>query len=246
MLRSLALAVLLLLSMLWASTVWAEASSSVPSQASAHTPVKSELEIGPVDQWVMEVAIGDAHTCALTGAGAVHCWGDNTHGQLGDGTTQQRDAPVEVTGLPSGVSAIASGPAYTCAAASPFVWCWGAVLVQGQEEIWLSPRQVDYDANIVALTAGTKRSMPWQATGHTCALTRDGAVLCWGSNDNGQLGNGTIVAADAPVLVSEIDKGATAVAAGNHHTCALVVGGVQCWGWNGLRQLGDGTDADSR
>jgi hypothetical protein len=94
---------------------------------------------------------------------------------------------------------------------------------------------------------GTDGGMP-RVTGlaaggfHTCALLEDGRVQCWGWNVFGQLGDGTTMGRSTPVTVTGLSGMATALEAGDRHTCALLEDGrVQCWGHNGLGQLGDGT-----
>ncbi len=79
-------------------------------------------------------------------------------------------------------------------------------------------------------------------THHNCALTNIGAVLCWGDNPSGQLGDGTTVNRATPATVSGLNAGVAFITAGRAHTCALISSGaVQCWGSNDSGELGDGT-----
>ena len=203
----------------------------------------------PEPAWAESVATfdgGDQHTCVLTTAGGVQCWGDNSYGQLGDGTTTERTNPVDVVALTGGVTAIAAGGEHTCALTmSGGVQCWGrnqwGQLGDGtggtQDAFRAMPAAVvGLGSEVVALSAGQYQ---------TCALTILGAVTCWGKNENGQLGDGQScgsVVCTTPTDVAGLTGGVAAVVSGGHHTCALTTtGGAKCWGWNNTGEVGDGT-----
>ena len=187
------------------------------------------------------VVANQRHACALIGGGTVRCWGANQYEQLGDGTTQDSDtAAAPVIGV-EGATSLSAGIDYSCAVlADGSVRCWGFNL-SGQIgdgtmlNIAMESRQVRGVRGATAVAAGGS---------HACAVVAEGAVVCWGSNEFGQLGDGTTVDRDRPVPV-EGHAGATALSAGNGFTCALLADrSVRCWGVNGLGQLGDGTDED--
>jgi alpha-tubulin suppressor-like RCC1 family protein len=185
---------------------------------------------------------GTNSACALTAAGGVKCWGWNIHGELGDGTTESRTAPVDVIGLTSGVRHIAAGVDHTCAVTTTgAVKCWGqndyGELGDGSTDTSTVPADVVNAASgFQAVAAGIE---------HTCALTTAGAVYCWGQNLWGQLGDGSTVERHAPINVAALGVGVQAIAAGGRHTCALMkTGQLYCWGRNEDGESGQPNSTD--
>lgn len=185
------------------------------------------------------------HACAVV-SGAVKCWGDNGAGQLGDSSTTASSTPVLVTGLTSGVTAISVGggagymggsSSFSCAVVSGAAKCWGANSY-GQ----LGNGVSGYSATSSPVSvSGASSGVTAISTGdsHACAID-SGAVKCWGSNGNGQLGNGSksYSATSTPVSVSGVSSGITAISLGYSHSCVVTASAVKCWGSNSYGQSG--------
>jgi Tol biopolymer transport system component/alpha-tubulin suppressor-like RCC1 family protein len=185
----------------------------------------------------VSLAIGQ-HACGLTTGGQAYCWGRNTHGQLGDGSTTDRPAPVAVSGGLTFTMVTATANEHSCGVASGgAAYCWG----------WNNYGEVGdgttTQRSVPVLVSGglTFSSVSGGASAFTCGRTTGGAAYCWGVNNVGQLGNGTTTSSTVPVPVS---GGLTflVVNAGFAHVAAVATGGVgYAWGSNGQGQLGDGT-----
>jgi len=201
------------------------------------------VDVEGLGSGVTAISVGEYHSCALTGSGGVKCWGENYFGQLGDGTTDDSMTPVDVDGLDSDAVAVAAARYHACALTDTnIVQCWGRNLYgqlgDGTTDDTETPVTVqNLDGDIIAIS--TSRF-------HTCALTDDGGVQCWGDNNNGQLGDGTTDDSVTPVSVTGLDGTVVAISTGERHTCALTDEAVlQCWGSNFAGQLGDGTEDNS-
>ncbi len=191
---------------------------------------------------VREVTAGGMHTCALLETGEIYCWGNNEHGQIGDGTREERPTPVAVKGIEDAVS-VSAGDSHTCALLkSGGVKCWGyntfGQIGDGSTEDRIEP------VNVQNLSGSVKNISSGYF--HTCAVLSSGSLFCWGFNYAGQLGGG----ADKeklPVEVNGLNTEVLSVSAGHNHTCALMKnGGVKCWGANSSGQVGDGTMSERR
>ena len=206
------------------------------------------------------ISEGGSHTCALTSSGGVKCWGWGGKGQLGNDGTSNTDAPVDVVSTDgsstplANIIQISSGLEHTCAlTASGGVKCWGRAALGrlGNND---STNNKDAPVDVVSVNdVNTALSGIVQISGqldHTCALTSEGGVVCWGKNDNGRLGNdcNSSCSNSAQPVTVVAANGSTAplanivqVSAGGHHTCALTANNtVKCWGWGARGQLGNG------
>jgi alpha-tubulin suppressor-like RCC1 family protein len=197
------------------------------------------------------VAAGASHSCLLTYTGAVSCWGLNSSGQLGDGTTTNRSSPVSVS-LPLPAVGITAGDAHTCAVLSDStVRCWGRNRWNdyspsparygtvghndGSTDVFTSPTTVlDGVAGGHPTLTGVR--MVVAGGRHTCALMAAGTVRCWGINDYGQV-NGSAESSgslDADAAVFQTGQPAItaiSVTAGADFSCAVKANGqALCWG----------------
>jgi alpha-tubulin suppressor-like RCC1 family protein len=180
---------------------------------------------------------GRNHTCAVaTATGAAYCWGDNTFGQLGDGSTTARNSPAPVEGGRAFIE-ISAGGDHTCGVTLVLeTYCWGAnthgQLGDGTTTQRTTPVLVADNVGFARIASGGEFS---------CAMGVNQQLYCWGRNGDGELGLGSFVNHLTPQPVAG-SINPTGIAGGERHACATTFDGVAyCWGSNAFGQLGDGT-----
>jgi alpha-tubulin suppressor-like RCC1 family protein len=180
------------------------------------------------------VSAGGGHTCGIDVSGAVRCWGVNTTGELGDGSTMDRSTPVALRAagfppapLPARFVSIAAGTTHTCAVgADRSMWCWGSNL-RGQLATGTGFSTFIEAAQELAETGWASVSA---GNAHTCGIKDDATLWCWGANDRGQLGDGSLTDRRTPVRIE--GEGWTHVSCGLDHTCGIREATTYCWGNN--------------
>ena len=213
------------------------------------TDTSTQLAFRPVDgdlDWVSVVA-GDRVTCALKTGNRLYCWGLNDYGQLGTGGVTPSRVPVEV-GAAIDWAQVQTTSRTTCGVdLLGKAYCWGADFfgqlgdgtvnnnVAGATKV---PTQVGGATDWATVHTG------WS---HTCGRKTNGTVWCWGSDTNGQLGDGTASTANTlvPAQVGG-DADWSQLSANDNYTCGVRAGGhAWCWGLNLRGVLGNGTTTNS-
>ena len=220
-----------------------------------------------------EVSAGDVHTCALLDNRTVLCWGFGGDGRLGYGNTsnigdKQTPGSVGPVSLGGAAKAITAGGAHTCAILNDgSVRCWGfggAYQMNSGGDGRLGYGNTSNVGDTPATTPdkegpvylGTGRTAVAISAGnsHTCAILDNGDVLCWGFGADGRLGYGDTNAVGSTPQTLPGNHGvvplgghkATAISAGDSHTCAILDdGSVRCWGFGGNGELGYGNPANA-
>jgi alpha-tubulin suppressor-like RCC1 family protein len=195
------------------------------------------------------VTAGDNHSCGLTTSGAAYCWGGNSSGQLGNGSTDPSLVPAPVIGGLT-FTALDVGSEDSCGlTTSGAAYCWGNNQI-GQLGNGTSG---SFSSAPVAVTGGLTFTAVSVGSLHTCGVTTAGSAYCWGRNGNGELGVGTTTGPETCTLTGSSQQCSTApvqvvapggltftmVSAGYDHTCAVTSSGAAyCWGF---AAPGDGT-----
>ncbi|OFW82559.1 MAG: hypothetical protein A2018_07530 [Alphaproteobacteria bacterium GWF2_58_20] len=162
--------------------------------------------------------------------GSLVCWGRNSSGELGIGTSTNSPTPVTPIGMDAGLQNVSLGGNHACAVKTDgSLWCWGNNLFGAMGDGNQGTNQLT-PANSSGLSSGV--SKVFSGFFNTCAL-QNGALYCWGGSLN------------TPTAVAGMENGVTHVARSFSHTCAIKDTALYCWGTNSDGQLGDGTTTNS-
>ena len=183
------------------------------------------------------VSAGNSHTCGITTTGVLKCWGDNSAGQIGTGSTTSPHIlnPTSVSTTTSYL-AVSAGNEHTCGLVSDHIInCWGS-------NSWGQLGTFDQLKTLASvptpITSGETYTDISAGFYHACGITSTGILKCWGLNESGQLGNGGFETAYTPTAVSDTSH-YTQVSAGLDYTCGITTSGaLKCWGKNEYGQLG--------
>jgi alpha-tubulin suppressor-like RCC1 family protein len=189
-----------------------------------------------VQEWEA-ISTGFKFTCGiLKGTDRAYCWGDNSYGQLGDGTTSSRGQPTIVSGDLSWKK-ISAGARHTVGLTTDGkVYAWGSnsfgQLGDNSNNTRLVPTAIDGNPTMTHIAAGSFSSV---------AVKNDGSGYAWGNNEKGQLGDGTTTSRSIPTLIDG-SLSWSAIEVGSYHMVGLTTNGnAYAWGHNDEGQLGDGT-----
>jgi alpha-tubulin suppressor-like RCC1 family protein len=223
------------------STNWPGTTEIAATSGSARATVRVNVR-----GYTASIGAGGFHSCALARNGTVSCWGENSSGALGVGSSDLQSHPVaaQVVGGHRFAS-LSVGASHTCAVTpAGEAYCWGSNTdgqlgapasemcgaAANRYACSTSPLRVSGGLVFRSVSAGTFFS--------TCGVTLDGRVYCWGMNGNGQLGTGNTEGSATPVPVAG-NLRFSSVDVGSAHACGIATDGTAyCWGSNGSGQLG--------
>lgn len=199
----------------------------------------------------LSVSVGAQHTCALGGDNQAYCWGYNSSGRLGNGTTTASPIPVAVdtTGVLSGktIKSLRAGGEHSCAVANDdLVYCWGNGFFGALGNASNTNSNVPVAVNTAGVLAGKTIKQLSAGRSQNCAIASDDLTYCWGANIDGQLGNASNTNSNVPVAVSTAGvltgKTIKQISSGYLMSCAVASDDqAYCWGANTYGKLGDGT-----
>lgn len=236
----------------WGNNEWGQVGDGTTTHRFVPVPIQ-----GPRG-WV-DVALGDYHTCATRADGFLWCWGGHAHGSVRRSPDSRHPVPTPVRLTPAETpeaaplrfAATGLGDGHTCGLTTGGdIFCWGS----GPERLGTGRKSLHaqflFPLDAAKLPSGTLFTSLAVGSGHSCGISSEGRVYCWGRNDRGQVGQGASsdwVLMPTPIDLTAIegDPRFSRLTAGTYHTCGLATDGrLLCWGANDMGQLGVGDLAD--
>ncbi|HWB80873.1 MAG TPA: hypothetical protein VG755_38185 [Nannocystaceae bacterium] len=209
-----------------------------------------KMSDSPVQVSSIDTAVATNGHCVLLANGIVKCWGENDHGEVGDGTLIDRTTPVSVPGIGTAVAIACTGRTRHAVLADGTIrsWGWnhGGALGNGIASDVLSHSTTP--VQVVGITdAGNVEGGHTDGRPFACAVLRDGTLSCWGGNIDGVLAIGSEDLLDHPTpqTVAGLDSVVAFDGYRNGACAALSDGSMRCWGDNVAGRIGDGTEIDS-
>lgn len=221
--------------------VWCAGKNDLGQLGDGTTAGREEMTkvVGLDDESIAGLAVGFFDTtCAWNDDGEVFCWGNNTHGVLADDQRQFNPNPIRIDDLPP-VAEVTLGAYHACALTEDAeIYCWGynnrgqLGIGHGVGPVVTTPQPIEALEQVQQVRAGAE---------HTCAIDADGALFCWGFNEDGQLGIGEdLPGTTDPTPVDQAPDDAIDLAVSFRHSCATFGERreLYCWGNNDYGQLG--------
>ena len=224
----------------WGSNFLGQLGAVTVGSQSSSIPLKV-ITGGPVFHRVIP---GGAHTCALTADGAAYCWGDNSVGQLGNGSHTSTAMPMRVSGTRT-FTQMSAGLLHTCGVSAGVAYCWGGNTYGGLGDGTQTER-----TEPTAVAGGLTFKGVSASFDYSCGITSSNRAYCWGRNAEGQLGDGTFGFRNFRLVPTKVLGGfsfrALGGTAASGHTCAVTPDDrAYCWGGNTHGELGNGTRKQS-
>ncbi len=195
-----------------------------------------------VDNDVAQISAGLYYSCMIDSLSKLFCWGANAYGKLGTGDNLQRDTPTEVD-VTNGALQVSAYNHHTCIIDNlrkVFCWGWnrdGQLGVGDNSDLYVyTPTEVDFAGNAAQVRVGNY---------HTCLISDNEKLWCFGGNSYGQLGTGDNSNRNVPTAIVGANNAKEISSSSFAHTCMIDnLGKLYCWGFNQYGQLGTGDYVD--
>ncbi len=223
---------------------WGMGASGQIGNGSTSNRLTPTRESTSATDWVT-VSAGSNHTCATKTNSSLWCWGVGSFGALGNGSTSDRTTPIrESTNATNWRQVDTRSGSHTCATKTDgSLWCWGS---NGTGSLGIGANSNNQTSPVREATNATDWRYVAISAGHSCAIKINGSLWCWGSDQDGRLGDGSVTG-NQTTLVRESTNATDwlQLSAGGIHNCAIKTNrSLWCWGYDNNGQIGNGANTD--